>query len=163
MKIISSITNINCTKFLGLNIDCTLSWKDHITELSSRQNYACYAIRARKPFMSLDSMKSIYYSYVHSILSYGIIFWGNSHLSDSIFNIQKRIRVITSSGRYDSCRELFKKLQILPLQSQYIFSLLVLVIKNGSGFISNSDIHDINTRYNHNFHLPSTNLTLVQK
>jgi hypothetical protein len=106
--------------------------------------------------MSLDSMKS----YVHSILSYGIIFWGNSHLSDSIFKIQKRIiRFITSSGTYDSCREL----QILPLQSQYIFSLLVFVIKNGSCFISNSDIHDINTRYNHNFHLPSTNLTLVQK
>jgi hypothetical protein len=40
--------------------------------------------------------------------------------SDSIFKIQTRIiRVITSSGRYDSCRELFKKLQILPLQSQY--------------------------------------------
>jgi hypothetical protein len=24
-------------------------------------------------------------------------------------------------------------------------------------------MHDINTRYNYNFHLPSTNLTLVQK
>ena len=27
----------------------------------------------------------------------------------------------------------------------------------------NSEIHDINTRHNHNLHLPSTNLTLVQK
>jgi hypothetical protein len=26
-----------------------------------------------------------------------------------------------------------------------------------------SEIHDINTRYNHNLHLPFTNLTLVQK
>ena len=29
--------------------------------------------------------------------------------------------------------------------------------------ISNSEIHDINTRHNHNLQLPSTNLTLVQK
>jgi hypothetical protein len=29
--------------------------------------------------------------------------------------------------------------------------------------MSNSEIHDSNTRPNHNLHLPSTNLTLVQK
>jgi len=114
--------------------------------------------------MSLDVVKMIYYSYVHSVISYGIIFWGNSHLSDSIFKIQKRvIRVITNSGRRDSCRDFYKKLQILSLPSQYIFPLLVFVNKNGSCFISNSEIHDINTRHNCNLHLPSTNLTLVQK
>jgi hypothetical protein len=32
----SVIININSIKFLGLNTDTTLSWKDHITELSSR-------------------------------------------------------------------------------------------------------------------------------
>jgi len=29
--------------------------------------------------------------------------------------------------------------------------------------LSNSEIHDRNTRFKHNLHLPSTNLTLVQK
>ena len=65
MQIIFSntiITNINSTKFLGLIIDSTLSWKDHITRLTSKLNKACYAIRAIKPFMSLDVMKIIYYS-----------------------------------------------------------------------------------------------------
>ena len=109
MQIISSntiITNINSTNFLGLIIDSTLSWKDHITRLTSKLNKTCYAIRAIKPFMFLDVMKIIYYSNVHSVISYGIIFWSNSHLSDSIFKIQKRIiRVITNSGRHDSCRD----------------------------------------------------------
>jgi hypothetical protein len=167
MQIISSstiITNINSTTFLGLIIDSKLSWKDHITGLTSKLNKACYAIRPIKPFMSLDVMKMIYYSYVHSVISYGVIFWGNSHLSDSIFKLQKRIiRVTTISGRRDSCRDLLKKLQILPLLSQYIFSLLVFVNKNRSCFISNCEVHDINTCHNHNLHLPSTNLSLVQK
>jgi hypothetical protein len=66
-------------------------------------------------------------------------------------------------GRFDSCRELFKKLQILPFQSQYIFSLLLFVIKNKNYFIFNTEIHNINTRYNYNLHLPSTNLSIVQK
>jgi hypothetical protein len=67
----------------------------------------------------------IYFSYVHSVMSYGIIFGGNSHHSDSIFKIKKRIlRIITNTGRRDSCRQLYKQLQILPLPSRYIFALL---------------------------------------
>jgi hypothetical protein len=116
MKIISSntkITNTNCTRFLGLIIDSSLPWKDHITELTSTLNKARYATRAIKLFMSLDVMKMIYYSYVHSVISYGIIFGGNSHLSGSIFKIQKRIiRIITNAGRRDSCHQLHKQLQI---------------------------------------------------
>ena len=72
------------------------------------------------------------------------------------------IRVITNSGRRVSCRNLYKRLQIFSFPSQYIFSLLVLVNKNRSCFIFNSEIHDINARHNHNLQLPSTNLTLVQ-
>jgi hypothetical protein len=114
--------------------------------------------------MSLDVLKMVCFSHVHSDTSYGIIFWGNSHHSDSIFKIKKIIiRIITNTGRHDSCRHLCKQLQILPLPSQYIFSLLVFVSKNKGLFLCNWEIHDINTRYNYNLHLPSTNLTLVQK
>jgi len=56
---------------------------------------------------------------------------GNQQYSDKIFKIQKRvIRIITSSRNRDSCRGLFKKLEILPLYCQYIFSISIFVIKN---------------------------------
>ena len=133
MQIISCntiITNINTTRFLELIIYSSLSWKDHIIELTSKLNKACYAIWAIKPFMSLDAEKMIYYSFVQSLTSYGIIFWGNSHLTDSIFKVQKRIiRIITNAGKRDTCCQLYKQLQILPLPSLYIFLLLVLSIK----------------------------------
>ena len=154
------ITNITSTKFLGLTIDNTLSWKEHVAELTSKLNKACYAIRVIKPFMTLKVLKMIYFAYVHSVLTYGIIFWGNSHHSDSIFKIQKRImRIITNSGNQDSCYQLYRQLQILPLPSQYIFSLLVFVNNNRSLFLSNSDIHNINMRHKHNLHLLPTNLS----
>jgi hypothetical protein len=93
-----------------------------------------------------------------------LFFWGNSHHSINIFKIKKRlIRILTSIGRRDSCRQFFKQLQILILPSQYIFSLLLFVTKNREMFLSNSEIHDINTRNNSNLHLPSPNLALVQK
>ena len=106
----------------------------------------------------------VYVSYFHSIMSYGIIFWGNSHHSVKIFKIKKRIiRIITNSNRYDTCRPLFKQFRILPLPSQYIFSVLLFVIKNKNLFQLNSQVHKIHTRSNDNLHLLSTGLTLVQK
>jgi hypothetical protein len=132
--------------------------------LTSKLNKACYAIRAVKSCMSLDVLRTIYFSYVHSVISYGIIFWGNSHFSTNIFKIQKKIiRIITNICRRDSRCQLFKQLQILPLPSQYIFSLLIFVNKNRELFLTNSEIHDINTGYKQHLHLPSTNLKLVQK
>jgi len=160
----SIITNINSTKFLGLTIDCTLSWREHISCLTSKLNKACYAIRAIKPFMSPSVLRTVYCSYFHSVMSYGVIFWDNSHLNNNIFKIPKRIiRILANKGKRDSCRNLYIQLQILTLTSQYIFSLLIFVVRYRDLFLFNSEIHDINTRFNYNLHLPTTNLTLVQK
>ena len=106
----------------------------------------------------------IYFSSVHTIISYGIIFWGNSSHSNTIFKLQKRIiRIIVNVRNRESCRELFKKLHILPLHSQYIISLLLFVVKNINMFKFNSMVHSINTRHCTDLHLPSTHLTKVQK
>jgi hypothetical protein len=63
----------------------------------------------------------------------------------------------------DSCREHFKKLKILPLQSQHILSLLLFVVDNGDYFKMTSDIHNIITRNKLNLHLPISNLSAYQK
>jgi hypothetical protein len=116
-----------------------LDWKCHIGELTSRLNKACYAIRSIKPFMSLGVLRSTCFLYVHSIISYEIIFWGNSSHSEEIFKIQKRINwIITNSSKNASCRQLFKELNILPIQSQYIYSLFLFVIKNKDQFLFKS-------------------------
>jgi len=91
-----------------------------------KQGRACYAITYVKQFMSQGTLKAIYFLYFHSILLYGIIFWDNSAYSSDIFKIQKRIiRIIMNPRNRDFCRQLFKNLKILPLKSQYIFSLLL--------------------------------------
>ena len=47
-------TNFHSTKFLGLTVDISVSWRDHIKELTSKLNKACYAARVIKPFVSLN-------------------------------------------------------------------------------------------------------------
>ena len=49
---------------------------------------------------------------------------GNQPYSDKIFKIKKRvIRIITNSRMRDSRRELLKKLETLPLHSQFQYLL----------------------------------------
>ena len=62
-----------------------------------------------------------------------------------------------------SCRSLFKKLEILPLMSQYILLLMLFVIKNKHLFILNTENHTKSTRQLNNLYHPITNLTVYQR
>jgi hypothetical protein len=92
------------------------------------------------------------------------MFWGNSPNSRTIFITQKRIlRSIVGAKPSDSCREIFKKLGILTLYSQYIYSTLIFVVKYKDKFIINTEVHEINTRHKLDLHVPSVRLTKIQK
>jgi hypothetical protein len=67
------ITKSQTIKFLRITIDSNSSCKQHINDIIPKLNKACFAIRLVKPFMSLEAMRLIYFSYFHSILSNGII------------------------------------------------------------------------------------------
>ena len=62
----------------------------------------------------------------------------------------------------DSRRKLFIKLKILPLPSLYIFSLLRCVTKNKKFFITNTEIHNYDTRQGTDFHFPLVSLKKFQ-
>jgi hypothetical protein len=75
-----------------------------------------------------------------------IIFWGNSTIVSRVFKSQKKInRIISGVGSGDSCRGLFRKLDILPLSCEYILSLMLFVIDNQNNFHSGLEVHGLNT------------------
>ena len=117
----SVILNVNSTKFLGVVIDSSLSWKDRTSDLTSKLNKACFAIRAIKPVMSSNVLRTVYFYYFQSIMSYGIIFWGNPQISKNIFKIQKRIlRIIISKSKREFCRHLFRQLHNIYFHYLYL-------------------------------------------
>jgi hypothetical protein len=98
------------------------------------------------------------------VMSYGLYLWGNSLHSLKIFRMQKRIiRIMIGCNSRVSCMDLFRKLEILPLASQYILSLMLFVVKNKNVFILNSGNHNISTRQSRNFYQPLPNLNVYQK
>ena len=120
-------------------------------------------MRSIRPFMSLNNLKTIYYSYFNAV-SYGLPFWGNSPHALKIFKMQKRIiRIMMGYKNKVPCRNLFRRLEILPFVSQYILLLMLFVVNNKILFTLNSENHTKGTRKSNNFYQPITNLTVYQK
>jgi hypothetical protein len=61
-------------------MDNNLSWKNHIDHLLSKLNSACFAVKTVKSIMSQKALRIIYFSYVHSIITYGTIFGAICHI-----------------------------------------------------------------------------------
>ena len=70
----------------------------HKDQMMSKSNRACFVIRTIQAIMSQEILRMVYFAYVHSIMSYGIIFWRNQPHSEKIFKIEKKvIRIIRNS------------------------------------------------------------------
>jgi hypothetical protein len=78
--------------------------------------------------------------------------------------IQKKIIRITVGAQPRTPRKsLFKKLEILPIPCQYIFSLMNFILNNQEHFQTNPSVHSTDTRHKHLLHRPNANLSCFQK
>ena len=107
----------------------------------------------------------IYFSYVHSIILYGIILGGNSSHSKIIFKIQiKIIGVITGFSSRESCFVSCSKIWKSCLSNLRIYFLYhCLLFKNKELLTSNSYVHNIIQDIILTIHLHIPNLTVFQK
>jgi hypothetical protein len=79
-------------------------------------------------------------------------------------NIRKRIiRIMLCCKQRVSCRNLFRRLKILLLASQYILSLMLFVVKGKNLLILNTEHYATSTRQLNNFYQPMTTLTTYQR
>jgi hypothetical protein len=72
---------------------------------------------------------------VEGLMKHRINFWGNS--SDS----KKIVRLMMYVKSHNYCRGLFKRLEILTLPCEYIFSLMNFITNNEEHFQTNADGH----------------------
>ena len=88
-----AINQVNFIKYLGISIDCTLSWKPHVTKLSKHLARNCGIFFKIRHYVNPDTLKLLYYSLFYSFLSYITIVWGLTHLSVilPLYKLQKKV------------------------------------------------------------------------
>lgn len=151
------LTETNAVKFLGIHLDQCLNWRVQCEHVMTKLNSSYYLFINLRPVMGNEQLVMLYHAHVESHLRYGLVFWGMSTLSGSVFIKQKKIlRCIARVPRRHSCKMLFKKYNILPLPCLYILEIASFIYCNRSDFAQNKDIHGFNTRYKNNFCVPNS-------
>lgn len=144
---IHRLHEVTQTKFLGVILDQDINWKAHVDTVSKRINKFVYALKQIKNVTNIKTSITAYHAYVESVLRYGLIIWGNSTDQNRAFVAQKKcIRAIYGLQPDDSCRPIFKKLDLLPLPSLYILEICLFVRRHIELFTRASDIHSRSRR-----------------
>ena len=84
-----TIPQLNSTKFLGLWIDENLNWREHTSRLVLKLNSNVNLMKTGKHHLTPHALKVIYFTHVHSNLTYGIGIWGSLIPKETLRKLQK--------------------------------------------------------------------------
>ena len=166
-KKINRVTN---TKYLGLNIDENLSWKDQYKTVKTKVKSGLSAIRKLKDILPQSKLAAVYRALIESHLRYGNILWGcisDTKLS-ALQRLQSRANFLIENAKYKDgwvC-------DWLPVKELIRYDRLVMTHKILHGncpdnlqnkFMRRSQISSYSTRNSQNLHLPKPRLEFTKK
>lgn len=160
----TNLQELSETKFLGLVIDEHLTWNSQCQNLISKLNTLCYQIRNLRNVLDMKNLISFYNAQVVSRLTYGVIFWGSATTASKVFIAQKRIlRTMVKVNKRFSCRELFKKLNLMTLPALYFYQVLQFIYQRKDMLREHSNLHSYNTRDLGYLQVPTHRLAITEK
>ena len=159
-----AIPEKEAVKYLGIMIDCGLTWQNHINLLSNKISRSIGLLHKIKSCVNKHILRMLYYSLIYSHLNYAIEAWGSAdttHLNRLLI-LQKRIvRLITINDRRQDnyaflpSDPMFFQLDILKVQdifcsrvAKFVFNCLCKNCPDNFHlwFRLTSNIHRHNTR-----------------
>lgn len=154
------VNNPASVKFLGIHMDSKLTWEPHIKYVSSKLSRVIHLLRSLSGVVPMKYLRTAYFSFFHSIISYGLILWGNASQINDVLLIQKKaLRIITNSSYLEHCKPLFINQKIPTVINLYVYYVLIYTHKNLSCLQLRSDVHSINTRYRNRIDIQHQRLT----
>jgi hypothetical protein len=136
---------VPAVKFLGVFIDPQLNFKFHIKQITSKISKSLYFIKKGKNFLTSSALKALYYSLIHSHLTYAATIWSCTAKSNinPLIKIQKNaIRLISNSPYNAHTEPLFKLLNILPLESLIYCTSLQFMHNYVNGYLPNAFVNE---------------------
>ena len=166
------ITIYNCAvklttslKYLGVRINCHLTWSDHIDEIISKCNQRIGILRRVHDLLPLNTRITLYKSLVLSLLDYADIIWGDKDnitlMSDLQILQNKAAKAILGWPVYTSASSALNTLKWKPLslrrkyhRALFTYKCINDLINFDLNLTSNESVHTYNTRRKSDFRLP---------
>lgn len=154
----TNVLEVTKTKFLGVIINNTLTWTDHVTMIKGKITKNIGIISRMRFLMPRAVLVSLYHALVEPYIQYCNLIWGSHRtavLSELYVCQKKLVRIITNSDRRCHSAPLFKKLDILTIFNIndlqvgcYMYAVVNKLLPEffNSMFIRNSTVHTHCTR-----------------
>lgn len=117
------IERTNCLKYLGVMIDCALSWRPHIEVLVSRIRKLIFVFKSLRKVVDFQCLKTVYFALAQSILAYCITSWGGTFKTHmlKIERAQRAVlKVITNNPYFYPTTELYKLCEVLTVRQLFV-------------------------------------------
>lgn len=129
---VNVIERVDSFKYLGIHLDCILSWDYHIKKLAGKISTMCGILKRISHFVPRKVLFMFYFAHVHSHLNYLIIAWGRACKSKlkKLQTLQNRcIKIIYNLPWLFSSVRLYTDFphKILPIQGMCDEQTLLLI------------------------------------
>ena len=179
-NVLSKSVNLECkdyVKYLGVLIDCSLSWKFHIEHIVVKISRLVGIIAKLRHFVPRNTLLRIYQSLILPCISYGLAAWGlasKSYLTKILVPQKRALRFIFFAERCEHAVPLFIHADILPLNFLYFKSVCCLMydVRNRKVpnnilnlFSDTASIYSYNTRSSlaNNFYVKKSRLEIQKR
>lgn len=143
------VEKVTSFKYLGLILDSTLSWADHIKHVEKKVSSFCGVLRRVSYFVSRSILLKFYFAHIHSCLSYLVLTWGRASKSSlmKLQTLQNRcLKTIFNKPFLFPTLQLYSDVlhNILPIHSMCKLQTVIFV---------HDTLH--NNKFHYNIHIPS--------
>lgn len=150
-----TIDQADSAKLLGVALDQTLSWENHIDFIAKNVASFCYTPKRLHTITTAEICTTFYYGQFLSKAICRIICWWCSTSAQRILLLQKRaIRNLYGIRCYGTCRDAFKRERLLRIPSIHIFKCILYVKEHLQQFTSHRDNHDYFATHNADLQIP---------
>ena len=152
-----NIERVSSIKFLGVMLDEHLSWKDHIKIVENKLAKNIGLLYHVNQYLNESSLKTVYFSYIHSYLNYANIAWASTYPTNlkQIHLKQKHAaRIVYNKDKFTNSKPLLKNLNALNVYQINIYQHLGFMHKfnnNETPKVFNNIIKRPEHRYPTNF------------
>lgn len=117
-------------KFLGVYIDDSLNWKEHINEVCKKLRKSLFTLSQIKNVLPLKTRILVYNALFKPHIDYCLVIWGNSNHSKPIELLQKRaIRTVYNMNKFTHAEPLLKQSRLLNIKDSYKLSCMAFLRK----------------------------------
>ena len=169
------LSHVDAYKFLGLTVDQSLTWNNHINDLSKKCSSSIGILNKVKNFLPESALLSFYNTLILSHINYGITACNSAGVSakNRLHILQKwALRAVNHSEFRSHSNPLFIKYNQLKIDDLCKLNIVTFMYKYCNNllpstfnllFKTNSENHSYNTRCATNFNIPKNKLEFGKK